>query len=500
MSTSIAAYCRVSTEDQAREGLSLAAQEDRIRAFCAAQGWTAAEVYVDDGYSGKNLDRPALRRLILDAGKKAFEIVVVYKLDRLSRRQRDVMSLLEDVFGGLGIGFRSVTEAFETTTPFGKAALGMLAVFAQLERETIIERTKMGKLQAAKAGRWKGGPVPYGYRYDPVRGWSLVPEEIEVYRRIYRWYACEDMGVMKIARRLNEEGIPSPSGGHWGRSAVFKIIKNPHYAGLTRHRDQVYPGGHPAVLSEAEWTALQAAQERHRSEPWVRSDAFLLSRVLRCARCGGPVKGRHIAANRRRTGASKNSPDASPTVPKYIRYYVCRDQFDRERRSRGHRCDLGWHRADQVESDVLDQILGWTMTPDELRVQVERQLSGAQPRRAELAGAIEGARTHRREIDQKLKRWGDAFEEGAVDAVLLQERTRALRLQQDLLSGQITGWEVELTRLPDPSAESRELVGRLADVRALWSVATPAQRQRWVSLVVESALLNPDGSVTLRLT
>ncbi len=482
-----AIYCRVSTEDQAREGVSLAAQEERGRAFCQAQGWVVADVYVDDGYSGKNTDRPALKRLIRDGETGAFDLVVVYKLDRLSRRQRDVMHLLEDVFARLGIGFRSVTEAFETATPFGKAALGMLAVFAQLERETIVERSRMGKRQAARQGRWKGGSAPYGYAYEPAtRQWSLIPEQVEVYRQIVHWYMA-GMGVSKIAKQLNLARVPSPTGTTWSRNTIYKLVHNPHYAGLTHYKGEVYPGQHPAVLTPAEWEQLQAAGENRKGSTWPTSDAFLLSGLLRCGVCGGSIKGKSVYYYGYR--------HAQPPVHRY--YYTCRDQYDRERHSQGHRCNVGWHRVEKVEEVVIQKVLAWAAAPGELAAEVERQLAGSQTRRSELTEAVAGSQKRLDGLEQKLKRWYDAYEQGAIGASQLRERTESLRRQQEGLLRQVGAWREELAALPAATEEYRRLAEQLGDVRALWESATRDQRRQWLRLIIRSGTLHRDGTVEL---
>ena len=197
--TTAAIYTRVSTDDQAREGTSLAEQRDRLQAYCKSQGWQIHDVYEDDGFSGKNLDRPAMQRLIEDARQKQFDVVVVYKLDRLSRSQKDVLYLLEDVFEPAGIGFKSATEPFETTTPFGKAVIGMLAVFAQLERDTIQARTQGGKHRRLAEGALVSVPRTFGYTYDKANKQLLVnPAEAEWVRRIFQWYVHGDETGQKL--------------------------------------------------------------------------------------------------------------------------------------------------------------------------------------------------------------------------------------------------------------------------------------------------------------
>jgi len=158
-------YVRVSTEEQAREGISIEAQEERIRALVTAKGWGLVNIIRDAGYSGKNLNRPGAKNLIDSCRQGIVNVVVVYKVDRLTRKQRDLWHLLEEVFEANRVGFVSVTEAFDTTTAAGKAFLGMLGVFAQLERDLVAERTREALGQKKRIGEWIGRK-PTGFRMN----------------------------------------------------------------------------------------------------------------------------------------------------------------------------------------------------------------------------------------------------------------------------------------------------------------------------------------------
>lgn len=148
----VAIYVRVSTTSQLEEGYSIDEQKAKLTSYCDIKDWNIYEIYTDGGFSGSNTERPALEQLIRDAERKKFDTVLVYKLDRLSRSQKDTLFLIEDVFIKNGIEFLSLQENFDTSTPFGKAMIGLLSVFAQLEREQIKERMQLGKLGRAKAG------------------------------------------------------------------------------------------------------------------------------------------------------------------------------------------------------------------------------------------------------------------------------------------------------------------------------------------------------------
>ena len=198
-----AIYIRVSTQEQAQEGYSVGEQKERLIAYCKAQAWVIANIYVDGGYSGANLNRPGIQKLMKETDN--FDVVLVYKLDRLSRSQRDTLYLIEEIFLPNKVDFVSMQESFDTSSPFGKAMIGLLAVFAQLEREQIKERTRMGKMARAKAGLHHGaGYIPIGYEYKDGK-LIINPYEAEQVKKIYEWY-LEGASYKVITDRLHEKG------------------------------------------------------------------------------------------------------------------------------------------------------------------------------------------------------------------------------------------------------------------------------------------------------
>ena len=169
-------YVRVSTDEQAREGISLDAQTERIRALAVAKDWDLAAIIEDRGFSGKNLERPGMVELIKGCKHKRADIVIVYKVDRLTRKQKDLWHLLEDVFDKNEVGLVSVTEPFDTTAAIGKAFLGMIGVFAQLERDMISERTVEALREKKRQREWVGRR-PTGFQIKDVH-LELDPEAI----------------------------------------------------------------------------------------------------------------------------------------------------------------------------------------------------------------------------------------------------------------------------------------------------------------------------------
>lgn len=178
-------YVRVSTEEQAREGVSIEAQEERIRALATAKGWDLIEIIKDPGYSGKNLSRPGIKSLIDSCRSGKANVVIVTKVDRLTRRQKDLWYLLEDVFYKNQVGFVSVTEAFDSTTAAGTAFLGMIGVFAQLERDLVSERTREALNHKRAKGEWVGR-TPTGFRINEEGRLEADPEALKMIARAKR--------------------------------------------------------------------------------------------------------------------------------------------------------------------------------------------------------------------------------------------------------------------------------------------------------------------------
>ena len=195
-----AGYVRVSTDEQVAEGLSLDSQSSRIQAYANSQGWELVEIYRDEGHSGKTTNRPQLSRMISAIENGEIDTVLVHRVDRLTRRQKHLWTLLEDVFEPNGVGFKSVIEPFDTTTAQGKAFLGMLAVFAQLERDTISERTTDTLRHKKRVGEWSGR-VPFGFRIGANGCLEKDPDQQKLIARVKRLHGREK-SYQEIAEKI----------------------------------------------------------------------------------------------------------------------------------------------------------------------------------------------------------------------------------------------------------------------------------------------------------
>lgn len=276
-------YIRVSTSKQDLEGYSIPMQKTRLIAYCKAQGWVVAGIYIDPGFSGASLERPGMMALIEAIEAKKGDVVLVYKLDRLSRSQRDVLYLLEDVFEPKGIAFVSMQESFDTSSVYGKAMLSILSVFGQMERAAIVERTMMGRIGRAEKGLFHGGgTAPIGYEY--IDGELVVnKEEARQIRDVYRLYA-DGYSVTEITRRM--EGRTTKHGDWSHTGTVSNVLDNPLYAGIVHFDGVREKGQHEAIVPALLDRKVKARRKRLRHAEATGDSEYMLTGLIYCADCG----------------------------------------------------------------------------------------------------------------------------------------------------------------------------------------------------------------------
>lgn len=279
----VALYVRVSTARQDQEGYSIPLQKERLIAYCKAKGWVVAGIFVDPGHSGSSLDRPGITALMEGVAAGKYDVVLVYKLDRLSRSQKDTLYLIEDVFMANKTDFVSMQESFDTTTIYGRAMVGILSVFAQMERETIAERTLMGRAGRAEEGWWHGGGTdPIGFDY--VDGVLVInKEEAKQVRAVYNLFAS-GFSVTEISRRM--EGYKTKHGDWSHTSTVGNVLDNPLYAGIVHFDGVEVRGRHAAIVDPDVDARVKARRARLRRVEAAGDSNYLLTGIIYCADCG----------------------------------------------------------------------------------------------------------------------------------------------------------------------------------------------------------------------
>ncbi len=298
-----ALYIRVSTREQI-ENYSIPSQKEKLEAYCKSKGWDIYDTYIDGGYSGSNIDRPDLQRLLGDI--KNIDVVVVYKLDRLSRSQKDTLELIEDNFLKNNVEFVSLTETLDTSSPFGRAMIGILSVFAQLERENIAERMRNGHIKRAEDGyRGMGGDYdPAGYTRK--NGELIInPDEKEHIQQAFNLYE-QLHSITKVQKELKLQGY-----NVWRFRRYRDILANKLYVGYVSFAGKHYRGKHEAIVEEDQFNRVQALLERHKGHNAHKAKESLLSGLMVCSHCGENF-------------VSYHSNSRSGTNKKVYRYYICR--------------------------------------------------------------------------------------------------------------------------------------------------------------------------------
>jgi len=487
-----AAYLRVSTEEQVREGYSIPAQKERLDAFARSQGWTIIEYYIEEGQSAKDLNRPEIQRLLSDiqSGNSGIQVVLVYRLDRLTRSVVDLHKLLE-IFEKYKVAFRSATEVYDTTTAIGRLFITLVAALAQWERENLGERVRMGMAEMVREGRRPGSREPYGYNY--VDGQLVVnPAEAVVVKKIFDFYS-RGRGIRQIVRWLNDPDhpIPSKTGKPWQDNTIAYILTNPLYIGkfawgredYRRTRNtlrpvppgQVYQGSHEAIIDEETWYAMQEKLKRRKKLPPRHATGnYPLTGILKCGLCGGSLNGCFSTQINRRG-------------KRRVRWYKC------SRRDHRQTCNLPYLRAETVEAQVLEML--------ERMADIETLQELA---REELAAAGDSdyrqeenrLKAELREIAGKKKKWFDAYEAGVIDLVDLRERMKTIADREAFLRDRLA----EIETIEDgPVWTPEEKLEKIKNFRWLWEKATPEERKELAHELIKEIVVAEDKSLTVRL-
>lgn len=408
----IAAYCRVSTTEQAEHGYSINEQQDRLVKYCEATINVKPKCYVDAGYSGAKLDRPALQRLIADVKAHKISKVIVYKLDRLSRSQKDTLMLIEDIFLQNNCDFVSVSENFDTSTPLGRAMIGILAVFAQLEREQIKERMSMGREARAKQGKYAGSwRHPIGYDY---KDGQLVVNDFEKMQiqQIFELYAS-GMGIARIAETLNNAGLHHKY-GEWSDTVIRSLLPRKTYIGYVKFNNEWYKGEHEPIISEELFNKVQSLMNRKKTDYAEKGFKYgyassYLGGICTCARCG---KKFYKYNNTTSSRGKKYSYD----------YYICTGRATKEKKT-GDECNNTTWKMQELDELIFSEI---------------RKLTFETSKRSKTANKTPVIEDKINELDKQLNRLLDLYTVGTMPLDKLQKKVDSINAQKARLEKELT--------------------------------------------------------------
>ena len=483
-----AIYTRKSTEEGLEQEFnSLDAQREAGEAYIKSQqheGWICSPTQYDDGgFTGANMDRPALRRLLADIEAGKVDCVVVYKVDRLSRSLLDFARIME-TFERHNVSFVSVTQAFSTASSMGRLVLNVLLSFAQFEREMISERTRDKIAAARRKGKWSGGMPVLGYTVNQSK-LVVDDDEAQRVRQIFEMY-LEHKSLLSVVKELNARGWRTKSwttrkktargGRQFDKNTLHQLLTNPVYIGRVRYKDEVHQGEHEAIVDADVFAQVQTLLQRNGRSGGsaVRNKhGALLRGLLHCAACDCGMSHSY---------SSKGS--------RQYRYYVCT-----------HAQKRGWETcpspsvpAGEIERFVIDEIKCIGRDP----TVIKQTLAQA---RNQTEEQIECLNADRNLLRKQLR--DDHGELGRLAATARPGDPRMADLHNSIRHGErrLTEVESELATLTGDLVDEAEVAAALADFDAVWDCLTPREQARVLELLVECVTYDGQGgniSITFR--
>jgi site-specific DNA recombinase len=490
-----AIYTRKSTEEGLEQEFNtLDAQREACEAFVASQkgeGWELApDRYDDGGYSGGNTDRPALQRLMADVAEGRVNVVLVYKLDRLSRSLLDFTKLME-VFDAKEIAFVSITQKFDTSTSMGRLMLHILLSFAQFEREMISERTRDKMGAARRKGKWVGGTLVLGYDVDPDGGRLVVNEEEAArVREVFELYVKEQ-SLVGTVEKLNERGWTTKSwttrrgrvheGSRFDKANLYGMLSNVSYTGRVLHKGTVYPGEHPPIIDTPTFERTQGILRRNgrTGGATVRNKhGALLKSLVRCVPCNASMI--HTWTLKGRT--------------RRYRYYLCL----RAQKEGWAACPTKTIPAGEVEKYVVDRIRAIASDKELVADAAAAARLQHDAAVAHAARERDAAEAELRKLAAQARKHATGSDE-ALDTARLaesQEKTRAAERR-------LTDAREVLVLAERSRVDEDDVVAALSLFDPVWDVLFPREQARILRLLVER--VGYDGSdgtlaITLRPT
>lgn len=468
-----AIYTRVSTDEQAREGYSLEVQEEYLKEFAKRAGWEiyyheSDRIYTDD-MTGYSLDRPALKRLLADAKQKKFDIVLVYKTDRFSRKLKDLLNLVEEL-ESYNIGFKSATELFDTTTSSGKLMFQQLGSFAEFERNRIAERVFPGMLKGVGRGNWQGARYsPYGYKYNKEKKLlEIIPEEAEVVRLIYFMY-LSGKSTTQIAGYFFKKGCKTRSGGKFHTKLISDILKSKYYLGKMvwnrHHYDKKQPtrrgykyvrndfskiieveGKHEAIIKREDFEQVQEKLNANRKGVLHRIGCadYPLSGIVFCGKCGHKYLGAVNISNHS-SGFKK-------------RWYRCN-----ARQVHYVKCLNTAVKAEDLEPqvfEILERIISHpTLKSGRMENLTKQQIELTD---AHLKERHEALKEHLRNNLEKQTKLNDVYLENLVAIEVYRDKSLLLREEEKQLKNELAKLEMRLIE-KERAKEYQQLLKRVID-------------------------------------
>ncbi|NBI28084.1 recombinase family protein [Chengkuizengella marina] len=449
-----AMYIRVSTEEQAKEGYSIEAQKELCLRWINEKGYDFVESYIDDGYSAKNLKRPDVSKMLEDVKNKKIDILVFWRMNRLTRSLKDKLFLFE-TFEKYQVNLKSLTEEIDTTTAAGRMVTNLLVSVSQGEREQISENVHSTMMELALKGKRNGGPIPYGYK-DEDGKLIINDDEAKIVRRIYDLYQ-QNKGIRFICKLFNQEGVYK-NGNIWADQTIYYILTNPVYCGKIRWNNRNFNGKptgnevivdaeHEPIISEEEFNKVQLMREARKQKGKVVTSTFPFTGILKCGRCGhGMIGGSRRVKNGRK------------------RYYKCVGRFNYGL------CDMPIIAEESFTSTFLNSL---TMNEKELTflIDIKKSIKSENTEENDLKRELE-------QIKKRKKKWQIAYANDVISLDELKQHTNDDRGREEVILAKL---KIAPSKYEESPWTKQQMVQELIKIKEVWNEIDDTNRKLFIN-------------------
>lgn len=534
--TIAAIYARKSKDTE--QGESIDSQINRCKDVCKMRDWDY-KVYEDFNISGATLERPAFINMMNDVKSGEIQNIVCYKLDRISRSVNDFSHLIEEL-NHLDVGFICLKEQFDTSTPMGRAMMYITSVFAQLERETIAERVKDNMIDRFKAGKWNGGPVPFGFdaerntfevdgRKKNVSKLTINENEAEIVTRLYSWYLELDGSVRNVATRANESGLRTKRDAYWLDNQTSRILKNPLYCKndvvvydyfnahtdvnivnlreefdgasalmfynrrkahkkTTRDRDEsewiLAIGNHKGIIPGEIFVKaqLKLAENKIKAPRLGKSTKTVLTGLVKCGKCGSNM-----------IVSAANGPNDKSRP--YLIYFRC---YAKERKMQSL-CDNNSMRADKLEKIVLDQVLRLCSSDNTLDDLLEKMKNKSDDKSVDITVKRNELNSKLKNVDKEISNLVDALSKKLIPESLITSKYNELEKEKELLKTNLNKLEIDSVCSVEEVYNIDKIKGYLTTLKSNYDGFDYDKKRELLNSIIEKITVNDEKvSITLK--
>lgn len=467
-------YVRVSTEEQAQEGYSIRAQEQKLKDYSRIKEWGVYKVYIDDGISGKNIqDRPAIQEMISDIENGKVNNVLVFKIDRLTRNTADLIYLV-NLFNAYDCAFNSLSESIDTQTASGRMFIKIIGIFAEFERENIIERTKIGFERKVREGYTLATRTP-SYGYDRKIGEKIqtINEfEASIVREVFDMFVNKNMSCLEIANNLNERKIPTKENAVWHTRTIKNMLTNCNYVGRVRYatkdenRHFEAEGAHEPIISKELYEETQNLIQKISVKSYTKrpkEDSYY-SGILFCAKCGGKM-----------TSHGNYRKDKNGNID-VGRDYRCSNYIKKTCSA----SNVSHKKVEQAFRDYINNIEDLSI-PDEIKIAEQQE------RQRQNADLLNGLYKQEKALEHKEKEIVKFYVSGSMELGDYMEIKKTIEKEKVNMMSKIQELETEGIEAEEQNLRKEDIIKNL---RENWDLLTNLEKRQFLVNFVDKIIVS----------